>query len=720
MAWGLAGLYGSLVVIHPIALSGGHRWSMAIVAGFSSALSAAVALWWKKSPRPTHAHLVSALLAGIALINTVLHFALFQQPVNTTNFVILILGAGLIMLSRISYYAIVTLALLAWITIVGLFDVSEPSEWGWFLFFAVFAGGILEEQRIHATRASGKREATLLERSTSLQNLVKTPALSDTNVTHILNLMAEAARVNLTASSVTIWLPEEDSQELRLVAADRSDLTSTSAPTPQSPHTLAISEEFTQLLSENRTVTSNRQTGKSSSGESSYTGGQSQPTLYVGIISSRHVAGVILIEREAKHSTWTLDDQMFAASIADLANLALQTRQRILLEGRARKAEHLESLEVLAGGVAHDFNNLLTVILGNLELMQESGKTSSETHSSLESMMEAGMRARDLAQQMLAYAGRAHRQTRTVDLASFGSDIDRVWAHDLLDGIEVAFDIDKRRVFPVDVDPTQIRQVILNLLTNARDAGASRITISVGTDRHLKISGDDSALGSTGYHWLEVGDNGTGMHTSEIDRIFEPFYTTRETGTGLGLAASLGIMRAHLGALKVKSTLGGGSHFRVLLPCSSKQPETFSTEPPGKLVSVSERTKVLLIEDEALVARLATDMLKQSGRQVKWLDSLTAFRRDLPSIDLSEIEFALVDVTLGDGSGLDAATEARERRPDLPVILMSGYDARKVLEGERLGDSVEFLSKPFSRGALQASIDKATGSPTRSNRSQSA
>ncbi|MGE4608880.1 MAG: ATP-binding protein, partial [Myxococcota bacterium] len=641
--------------------------------------------------------------------NTVLHFALFQQAANTTNFIILILGAGLVMLSRASYYAIVTLSLAAWVTIVNRFDVPEPSEWGWFLFFAVFVGGNLEEQRIPTPRASRKREELLLERSAALQNLVKTPALSDTNVTHILNLIAEAARINLSASIVTIWLPKGDNQELRVVASNRADLTSTSAPTPQ---TLAISEEFTQLLFENRTVTSNRHTGSTSSGGDPYREDQNQPTLYVGIISSRHVVGVILIEREGRHSAWTLDDQMFAASTADLANLALQTRRRIVLEGRARKAEHLESLSVLAGGVAHDFNNLLTVILGNIELMQEAPAASDETLSNLESMMEASMRARDLAQQMLAYAGRAHRETRTIDLASFGSDIDRVWAHDLLEGIDVSFDIDRSKVFPVDVDPTQIRQVILNLLTNARDASASRITISVGTESQLKLSEDDSTLGNEAYHWLEVGDNGSGMHPSEIDRIFEPFYTTREKGTGLGLAASLGIMRAHLGALNVESTLGQGSQFRILLPCSSKEPEMISTEPPGELVNVSEQTKVLLIEDETLVAKLASKMLGQSGRQVKWLDSLAAFQRDLASIDLDEIEFALIDVTLGDGSGLDAATAARQRRADLPVILMSGYDARNVLDGQRLGGSVEFLSKPFSRGALQASIEKAIGSPT--------
>ena len=137
MAWLLAGLFGLLVAIHPIVLSGEHGWTMSIVAGASSALSGAIALWWKNHPRPNHAHSVSALLAVIPLINTVLHFALFQQAVNTSNFIILILGAGLVMLSRVSYYTLVTLALVAWVTIVIRFDVPEPSEWGWFLFFAV-------------------------------------------------------------------------------------------------------------------------------------------------------------------------------------------------------------------------------------------------------------------------------------------------------------------------------------------------------------------------------------------------------------------------------------------------------------------------------------------------------------------------------------------------------------------------------------------------------
>ena len=608
------------------------------------------------------------------------------------------------MLSRVSFYSMVALALIAWATIVARFDVPEPSEWGWFLFFAAFAGGLLEEQRINATRASGMRVDLLLQRSQVLQDLVKAPALSDTNVRPVLNLISEAARVNLEAASVTIWLKEGDKQALQPVASDREEASGRQQRAPTPPN---LDDDFTQRLFESRTVTSLRDP----QGLSGVNRAQGQrvprPTLYAGIISSRNLSGVIVIERDPIGADWTLEDQMFAASIADLANLALQTRQRIALEGQARKAEHLESLGVLAGGVAHDFNNLLTVILGNIELMQESETNSIDTKTSLESMMEASVRARDLAQQMLAYAGRAHRQTQTIDLAAFGSEIDQDWAHDLLEGIEVVFDIDRQKVLAVDVDPTQIRQVILNLLTNARDSGASQITISVGSESDLELSGGDALLTSTQSHWLMVADNGSGMAASEIERIFEPFYTTRETGTGLGLAASRGIMRAHLGALTVESELHRGSRFRMTLPHSTKALETISPEALGQLVRVPEKTKVLLIEDEDLVARLTTKLLNQSGRQVQWLDSLSAFRDELPSMDLDKIEFALIDVTLGDGSGLDAATLIRKRQPKLPIILVSGYDARNVLQDQRLGDSFEFLSKPFSRGGLQASIDNA-------------
>ena len=701
-------LFLSLTVIHPFVLPGNGGTLMAFFAAMSAVLCFIIALVWKKTHQRNHAHLVMAFLTSIPLANTVLHFALFQQATNTINFVVLMFGAGLVLLSRESFYSIAALAMIAWLTVVNVYNVQDLSEWGWFLFFAIFIAAILEEQRIHATRASGTREQLLLDRSQTLQDLLKTPALSGANLTHALNLIVEAARVNLVATSVTIWLPEDGEDELKLVASSDKASSDKGASKQQ---TLPLSGGFKRRLFESRTIISSGHMDMAVNDSGADKTDRDGSSLYTAIISAGSLAGIILADREVTGLQWTLDDQMFAASIADLANLALQTRQRIELEGQARKAEHLESLGVLAGGVAHDFNNLLMVILGNIDLMQESQTTSSESKTRLQSMMDAGIRARDLAQQMLAYAGKAHRQLRTIDLASFGSEIDRDWARDLLDGINVTFDIEQGKTFAVDVDPTQIRQVVMNLLTNARDAGASQITISVGSESGLNLTGRSQELGYSGCHWLEVKDNGCGMPESEIERIFEPFYTTRATGSGLGLAASLGIMRAHLGTLTAQSQVGQGSQLRMRLPCSSKQPAAIAaggTQPnPGLLAGVQKKTKILLIEDETLLAELASTMLTLSGRDVQWLDSFATFERELPLIDLNELEFALIDVTLNDGSGLDAAGLMRQRRPDLPVILMSGYDARNVLSDQRLTDSVEFLSKPFSRGALQNSIEQA-------------
>ena len=705
-AWVVAALYGLLIVIHPFALPGEHRWTMSIIALISAFLSAATALWWKGQQRPDWAHLVNAWLAGIVLLNTVLHFVFFPQAGNTTNFIILILGSGLVLLSRISFYTVVSLAVGSWVGIVVTMRVPNPTEWGWFLFFAVFVGIILEEQRIHATRASGGREQLLIDRRAALQDLVQTQALTDSDISPILQLIGESAGFNLSASSVDIWLGEDDSEELQLVIS--LGMPHPSGPSSPPPETLQLSTEFKTSLLENRTVT-NR--------DSDYSANRSQspdpPVLHVGIISARSVSGLIRITRERNGVGFTLEDQMFAASIADLANLALQTRQRFILEGRAREAEHLESLGVLAGGVAHDFNNLLTVILGNIELMMESPDLPEDSIMSLGSMMDAGTRARDLAQQMLAYAGRAHRETSTLNLADFAMDIDRGWAHDLLQNIQVEFDIEPNQVFPVDVDPTQIQQVILNLLTNARDASATEIRISVGQTPPKPEAGSGTWSRQPQHCWLEVRDNGSGMAPAEIERIFEPFYTTREMGTGLGLAASRGIMRAHRGTLEVQSAEGSGSSFRIQLPRSDRAVEIRTSENRGELVRVDEPQDVLVVEDEVLVAKLVKEILQQSGRRVTTFHSLSAVKSQLDLIDLERFNFALIDVTLSDGSGLEVATEARKRRPNLPIILMSGYDARNALSNQSLGNTVEFLPKPFSRGSLQTSIDKALASAPR-------
>ncbi|MCH2186646.1 hypothetical protein MK280_12320, partial [Myxococcota bacterium] len=290
-AWVVAALYGLLIVIHPFALPGEHRWTMSIVATASASLSAATALWWQRQKRPDWAHLVNAWLAGIVLINTVLHFIFFPQAGNITNFIILILGAGLVLLSRISFYAIVSLAVGSWAGIVVTLQVPDPNEWGWFLFFAVFVGIILEEQRIHATRASGGREQLLIDRSAALQDLVQTQALTDSDISPILQLIGESARSNLSASSVDIWLGEDDTEKLKHVVTQGAS--SPSGLKNRVPDRLELSAEFKTSLLENRTVTYREPDSSADLSNS-----PEAPTLHVGIISARHVAGLIRITRE--------------------------------------------------------------------------------------------------------------------------------------------------------------------------------------------------------------------------------------------------------------------------------------------------------------------------------------------------------------------------------------------------------------------------------------
>jgi len=698
-------LYASLVVLHPLALDGPHRWTMAVLAAVSSVVCLEIARRWSKQPRPQRAITTGNWLAGVALVNTAVHFLLYPEASNTTNFIVLILAVALVSLSRVTFYSVVVVAGSAWASTVLLLDVTDPSDWGWFLFFSVPAAVILQEQRIHSTLAAVERENVLIERSATLQALVKAPELTVPDPLAFLERLAETACRDLRASSVSIWLRgDEEKAPLRRAVYCEQGAQNPSGPLPD---VLEISPERMERLLALRTLIEDSREEMRTSVSAKPSDKRGPPTtLEVGMIADRRVAGIIQIAREDASEAWALEDQVFAASIADMANLALQTRERLVLERRAREAERLESLGILAGGVAHDFNNLLTVILGNTDLLQTRLASDPEQETSLRSIVEAGERARDLAQQMLAYSGRATRVTKTLDLATFAADVREGWARDLLEGIEVRVEPAGSEPCPVDVDATQIRQVILNLLTNARDAEASTIRISAGSDGEAPSVTGNSPIELSPHHWLEVEDNGRGMDAKTQERIFEPFYTTRNMGTGLGLAAALGIMHAHMGSIRVDSAPGAGSRFRILLPRSNRVLERSETRLTRSLRPVEDR-EVIVVEDEGLISQLVRNMLEQSGRTVHCYAGLTELEEALQSLDLGRIEFALVDLTLVDGSGVEAIELLRAQRAELAVVLMSGYDARDAMSSLAHPDTVEFLAKPFARPELQQAIEQA-------------
>ena len=691
---GVAVLYLVLFVLHPFFLEGPSRWLMAALSLATSLVAGGIALIWRIHPRQESVRLAMSILAVLVLMNSTVHFALYPVPANTTNFIAFILGTGLVLLSRRWFLVFLAATFVCWGAVVVLGPVSNVAEWGWFLFFSSFVAIVLQEQRIHVTSAMARREATLRRNAEVLQSLMQTAEFSETNSNPFLEQLCFESWRHLGVGRSAIWLASGDKSTFRL-AAEAGD-----SPVAAGAQRFVPSDADIAELLANRTIV---RVGEGHAGSAP----SADPVrLEAAILGQGRLVGVAVHEARSGSRHWTLEERAFVGSIADYAALALQTQQRAALERRALESERLESLGVLAGGVAHDFNNLLTVILGNADLIARRAAPGTRELRNVQAIEEAAQRARELAQQMLAYAGRARTSTQTVDLASLARDLDRDWAHDLLGDIRIEMDVSDDVIYAVDVDPTQIRQVLLNLLTNARDALASTLKIRVAERTVSPQEADSLTVEPGSYHQFTIEDDGQGMDPVTLGRIFDPFFTTRRSGSGLGLAAVLGILRSHHGTVLVESKFGEGSRFDLLLPASHHSPKPKETaRPGGRMEALGSR--VLVVEDQELVAETARSMLEGTGRIVSIMSGCAVVKENLAAVDLFKLEAAVVDLTLADGSGVDVIDRLRAGRPDLPIVLMSGYDARNAMASLRNSELVEFLSKPFDAQSLTEAIDVA-------------
>ena len=364
------------------------------------------------------------------------------------------------------------------------------------------------------------------------------------------------------------------------------------------------------------------------------------------------------------------------------------------LERRMIDAQRAESLGVLAGGLAHDFNNLLVAVIGNAEHALRELPPDAHGRTTIESIRDAGLRAAELTEQLLAYAGRGGTGTIRVLPAPLVQELLRIVAPTVPPGVQI--DVAIPPELALRGDPAQVRQVLLNLIGNARDAldGAGHITISGRLVEHAgDLDPDDAHAAQRGtYVLLEVTDDGPGMDAETRRRVFEPFFTTKQTGHGLGLAAVLGIVRAHGGGIRVRTAPGAGARFEVLWP-SAGPPRANTVQPP-----VGART-VLVIDDDVLVRDVLAQMVRDLG-----YDAVTA--ADGPAaLDVVHgraIDAVLVDLTMPGMSGIDVIRQLREHRPSLPIVLCSGYD--RDHRGPVQADA--YLAKPFRIEALQRTLAK--------------
>jgi PAS domain S-box-containing protein len=364
------------------------------------------------------------------------------------------------------------------------------------------------------------------------------------------------------------------------------------------------------------------------------------------------------------------------------------------LERRMIDAQRAHSLGVLAGGLAHDFNNLLVAVIGSAELALRELPATTPVRAAVENIRDAGLRAAELTDQLLAYAGRGVAGTTRVLPAPLVAELLRIVHPTMPAGIDVHVDIPPE--LALRGDPAQVRQVMLNLIGNARDAlgGTGQIAIAASAFAHDGREDADDVLHAPAgrYVLLVVSDDGPGMDAETRRHVFDPFFTTKSSGHGLGLAAALGIVRAHGGGIRVRSEPGRGARFEILWPSAG------ATVRPDSDPAVGART-VLVVDDEVLVRDVVAQMIRDLG-----YDAVTV-ADGAGAIDVVQhraVDAVLVDLTMPGMSGAEVIRALREHRPQLPVVLCSGYDR----DGKGPVKADAYLPKPFRIEALERTLAK--------------
>ncbi len=399
--------------------------------------------------------------------------------------------------------------------------------------------------------------------------------------------------------------------------------------------------------------------------------------------------------------------ELFCLDI-DLTERKSAEEQRINLEKQLLHTQKLESLGVLAGGIAHDFNNLLMAIMGNADLALMRLNPESPVVDNLKRIEEASARAADLAKQMLAYSGKGKFVVEHLDLSRL--------VEEMLHILEVSISkkailrLNLTRPLPtVEADATQLRQIIMNLVINASEAIGDKsgvIAITSGCmdcdQNSLKDVWVDENLTGGLYVYLEIVDTGCGMDNETLSKLFDPFFTTKFTGRGLGMAAVLGIVRGHKGAIKVHSEQGKGTSFKVLFPASNRPIELFNGE--SHKDDWKGSGTVLLVDDEETVRAIGSEMLRELGFQVVTAadgrEGVSAYTQN------PNISFVILDLTMPHMDGEQCFRELQQLKPDVKVIMSSGFSEHEVAQKFAGKELAGFIQKPYRLSVLKEAIRK--------------
>ena len=398
--------------------------------------------------------------------------------------------------------------------------------------------------------------------------------------------------------------------------------------------------------------------------------------------------------------------QYILSLVYDITEQKRGERERKKLEEQLFQAQKIESVGRLAGGVAHDFNNMLGVIIGRAEMALQQDVSPDKLQHHLDEILKAGLRSADLTRQLLAFARKQTAVAKILDLNDtisgmlkmlrrlIGEDIDLLWAPEL-------------DLWKVKVDPSQVDQILANLVVNARDAipGVGAVTIrteNVVIDESNRAQAAELISGN--YVLLTVTDNGTGMSKEVRENIFEPFFTTKELGkgTGLGLSTVYGVVKQNDGFIYVESEPEKGTTFNIYLPrCEAETAQVPSEEAAGMRQTGTET--ILLVEDDGSILDLSKTILENLGYTV------LASRTPGHAVRLVEdhpgdIHLLMTDMVMPEMNGLELAEKLSAIRPGIKCLFMSGYTADVIAHRGILDEGVNFIQKPFGANDLAASV----------------
>jgi nitrogen-specific signal transduction histidine kinase len=385
--------------------------------------------------------------------------------------------------------------------------------------------------------------------------------------------------------------------------------------------------------------------------------------------------------------------------------------ERTAIENKLQRSKKMESLGTMAGSIAHNFNNLLMVVLGNLEIAKADLPEGSTAARNIQRAANASQRAADLSSMMLTYVGQLKKESIPVDLSKMVETVLETLDESKMANVNLDMELaDPMPLVAADAD--QMRQMISGFITNAIEAlgkEEGRVRISTGSMQcnqdYLSTTYLKENMPEGIYAYVEVADTGGGMDAETLGKVFDPFFSTKFTGRGLGMAAVMGIIRSHDGAIKVSSVKNEGSVFTALFPIQGISLRPAAADDRDSKGLAEQRT-VLLVDDDEMVMDIGNQFLQRMGYKVLAASSGQQ-ALDIIKQASDRIDCLLLDFTMPGMDGLETMQQVKKIWPDARIIISSGYTRQQIEDRfARISPPDDFIQKPFEMKTLKEKLDR--------------